>query len=130
MLEVHDLATSEAVAERSLIAYRWPHGVRCPRPACGSDSVRECRGYKRPNELPVKFVCEVCGHEFTVRDGYFLFGSTLPFRTWLWALYLMTANPELEPECQASLVRQLGVAEDSARSMIRRIKNHIPDANG
>ena len=127
MLEVHYLATSETVAERSLIAYRWPHGVRCPTLACGSENVRECRGYKRPNELPVRFVCKACGRRFTVRDGYFLARSPLSFRTWLWALYLMTATPELEPECQASLIRQLGAAEDSARSMIRRIKDHIRD---
>ena len=128
MLEVYDLGASRAVAERSIITYRWPHGPRCP--GCGSDSVRECRSHSRPHELPVRYVCQDCRKKFTVRDGYFLARSPLSFQIWLWALYLMTANPELEPECQASLVRQLGVAEDSARSMIRRIKNHIPDVNG
>ena len=128
MLEVQDLAASNAVAGRSLIAYRWPNGVWCPY--CGSDSVRECRSHKPPNEQPVYFACESCGSRFTVRDGYFLAESPLSFTTWLWALYLLKSSSELEPATQASLIRQLGVGGTTARDMIRRIREHTPDAGG
>ena len=129
MLEVHDLAASEAISERSIIGYRWPFGARCPRPGCGSENVRECRSWKRPNESPVRFVCKACGRRFTVRDGYFLARSPLSFQTWLWALYLIASAPELEPVTPASLVRQLGVDENSARTMLRRIEDYIRDTH-
>ena len=128
MLEVQDLAASNAEAGRSLIAYRWPNGVWCPR--CGSDSVRECRSHQPPSKQPVYFACASCGTRFTVRDGYFLADSSLNFMTWFWALYLVKASSELEPATQASLIRQLGVGEKTARDMIRRIRNHTPDASG
>ena len=128
MLEVHDLAASNAVAGRSLIAYRWPNGVWCPH--CGSDSVRECRSHKPPNGRPVYFACADCKHRFTVRDGYFLAESPLSFKTWLWALYLVTASSELDPVTQASLVRQLGVGEKTARDIIQRIRDHTKTSVG
>ena len=71
---------TEAEAERSWIAYRWPHGVRCPRPGCSSDWIRERRGYKRPNALPVTFFCRGCGQPFTVRTYYVMKNSSLGFR--------------------------------------------------
>ena len=123
MFEVHDLATTEPKAERSSITYRWPYRVRCPTPGCGSENIRERRGYKRTNSTPVRFVCQACGHQFTVRTGYFLARSAIPFQTWFWALYLVMATSELEPVTPASLVRQLGVSEESADYMIQRIRD-------
>ena len=125
MLEIRDLADSNATAQRSLIAYRWPYGVWCPY--CGSKNVRECRSHKPPNERLVYFACEDCKDRFSVRTGYFLAKSPLSFKTWLWALYLVTTASELEPVTPASLTRQLGVSEASAEYMIRRIRDHIRD---
>ena len=127
MLEVCDLAITEAEAERSWIAYRWSYGVRCPTPDCGSETIRKRRGYKRTNEVPVRFFCQACGRGFTVRTNYFLAESALPFQVWFWALYLVMATSELEPVTPASLVRQLGVSEGCAGHMIQRILDNIRD---
>lgn len=125
--EVYDLTKTEADAERSLIAYRWPYGPICPVTGCGSRDIRECRGYKRANELPVNYVCRACRRRFTVRTGYFLSESSLSFRTWFWALYLVLTATELDPITQTSLVRLLGVAWASAPSIIQRIRAHTRD---
>ena len=92
ILEVYELTKDAAKAERVIIAYRWPYGPRCPEQGCGSLHIRQCRGYKRANELPIRFVCIACGRRFTVRTGYFLSGSSLPFTVWLWALYLVLST--------------------------------------
>ena len=126
MFEVTDLAASEVNSERSIMDYRWPCGrARCPRLGCNSANVRERRGYKRRNQLPVKFVCQTCGRPFTVRTNYFLDRSGLPFGTWVWALYIVVATSEDEPPTPALLVRELGVSEASATFMLRRIRKHI-----
>ena len=126
MLEVSDLAASEVNSERSIIDYRWPCGrARCPHLDCSSAKVRERRGYKRRNQLPVQFVCQTCGRPFTVRTNYFLARSRLPFRTWFWALYIVVATSEDEPPTPALLVRELGVSEASATFMLRRIRKHV-----
>ena len=115
-------ARTEAVAERSWIAYRWPHGVRCPRPGCSSDWIRERRGYKRPNALPVTFCCRGCGQPFTVRTYYVMENSPLGFRTWLWATYLVAAaaahGAAVYP---AFLARKLGVTHETAGKILQRI---------
>ena len=125
MAEVFDLVKTETNAERSLIAYRWPDGPRCPETDCGSQDIRECKGFARANELPVNFVCKACGRRFTVRTGYFLSESSLSFKTWFWALYLVLTGTERDPITPASVVRLLGIAEASAPSIIRRIRDHV-----
>ena len=123
------LAMTEAQAERLWIAYRWPHGARCPRPSCGSDSVHECRGYKRRNQLPVRFPCRECGQDFTVRTRYLMAGSPLGFRTWLWAAYLVAASAAHgTPVYPAFLIRKLGVDEETAGYLLQRIGPCFPDA--
>ena len=133
MIEVSDLTTSdlttaEVLSERAIIEYRWPLGrVLCPYPGCGSADVRERRGYKYANQLPVRFVCQTGGHRFTVRTNYFLARSSLPFLTWLWAVYVVLATPEHEPPTAASLVRDLGVAEETARLILSRLREHLQE---
>ena len=130
MFEVRDLAATDAKAERSVIAFRWPYGVRCPEPGCGSTNIRECRGYKRPNELPVQFECRACGKKFTVRDGCFLRRSPKPFTFWLWAIYLVATTSESDPVTPASLTQLLDVTQDCAADIIERIQEHIRDTGG
>ena len=127
MAEVFDLIKTEVEAERSLIAYRWPDGPGCPKTGCGSQDIRECKGYARANELPINFVCRACDRRFTVRTGYFLSESPISFRTWFWALYLVLTATERDPITQASVVRLLGVSEACAPSVIERIRKHIRD---
>ena len=128
MLQVSDLTATEERSERVLIDYRWPLGrVLCPEPGCGSADVRESRGYKYPNHLPVRFVCQTGGHRFTVRTNYFLDRSPLPFKTWVWALYIVLATLEHETPAPASLVRDLGVAEDTAHYILSRLRDHLQD---
>ena len=130
MFEVRDLTTTDARAERSMIAFRWPYGVRCPEPACGSVNIRERRSYKRPNELPMQFVCRACDKKFTVRDGCFLRHSPKPLTFWFWAIYLVAATPESDPVTPASLTQVLDVTEDCAADIIERIQEHIRDTVG
>ena len=118
-------ARTEAEAERSWITHRWPHGVECPRPGCHSDSIHERRGYKRENALPVKFVCRGCGKPFNVRTHYVMEKSPLDFRTWLWAVYLVSATfAHGDAVYPAFLVRKLGVTHSTARKILQRIDPH------
>ncbi len=131
MPEVLDLhANSEESAGQALIAYRWPYGVECTKPDCGSNDVRPCRSFKIPKKIPAQFYCRICRHRFTVRDNYFLSDSTKPLRVWLWALYLVEATSEFEPAIPATLSRQLGVSEACAAYMIWRIRQHVPGPAG
>ena len=129
MIQVGDLTATEALSEWVIIFYRWPSGRPiCPRSGCGSKDVRKRRGYKRANQLPVRFVCNTCGREFTVHTGgYFLAKSALPYKTWVWALYIVLSTLEREPPTPASLVRDLGVAEDTASHILSRLRKHLQD---
>ena len=130
MPEVYDLTKTPATSERSVIAFRWPYGVRCPEPDCGSDDIRERRCNRRPNELPARFVCRVCDRHFTVRDEYFLQRSPKPLTFWFWAIYLVAATSGSDPVTPASLTRLLDVSKDCAANIIERIQEHIRDTSG
>lgn len=129
MPEVYNLTKTPAAAERATITFRWPDGVRCPEPHCGSENIRLRRCNKRPNELPVRFFCQDCRKHFTVRTRYFLRHSSKCFVFWCWAIYLVAATGS-DPVTPASLTRLLDVTSTCAADIIKRIREHIRDTGG
>ena len=130
MPEVYDLIKTPAMAEWAMIAFRWPYGVRCPEPHCGSENVRPRRSLKCPDKPPVYFVCRACRKTFTVRTRYFLRDSPKPLTWWFWAIYLVAATSGSDPVTPASLTRLLDVTKDCAADIIQRIQDHIRDTGG
>ena len=118
-------ARTEAQAERAWIDFRWPHGVKCPRPGCGSASTRERRSHTRRKKSSVTFVCRGCDQPFTVRTHYVMEESPLGFRTWLWAAYLVAATIAHGAAMYPALLsRRLGVTHKTADDILQRIDPH------
>ena len=125
MLDLIAQARTETQAERAWIGFRWPHGVKCPRPGCGSTSARERRSHTRRKKSSVTFVCRGCGQPFTVRTHYVMEESPLGFRTWLWAAYLVAATIAHGAAVYPSLLsRRLGVTHKTAGDILQRIDPH------
>ncbi len=76
---------TEADARRWFEEARWPNGPVCPR--CGV----ECRS-SRISTRARQLACLGCQHRYSVTSGTALHNTKLPLRTWLIAMYLITAS--------------------------------------
>jgi hypothetical protein len=96
-----------------LIRRRWPDGiVRCPR--CGSQDVR----YLALREL---WDCKArhLKSQFSIRSGTILEDSRISLGLWLAAIWMVANAP---PPSSRELALRLGITQNSACSMLRRIK--------
>src|ERR1700683_1564002 len=75
---------------------RWPEGVRCLNPECGSDKITKfsTKEGKRKNgrTIPARhlYQCQVCSLQFTAKSGTLFNDSHLPLTKWFLAVTLMT----------------------------------------
>ena len=119
------IASTERTAERWLIKYRWPDGVRCPH--CGSPDVRE--GVPRTEATETRFQCTACSRFFTVRTNHFTaYPAAVSFREWLLAMYLMVSEPRFRSEAQIAIF--LGLDHRTTSLVIHAIHLQmlVPDA--
>ncbi len=89
----------------------WPEGAQCPH--CASRRVSEkasMAGYR----------CKDCRKDFTVRLGTVFEDTHLPFKTWLYAMYLIQTSRERISSVQLS--KELGVTQNTAWFLGRRIR--------
>ena len=100
MAEFIDRYGTEAKCYRALYKSRWPAGFRCP--CCGD---RRRSRFRRGAQ--VYYQCRACRHQATLTSGTLFAGSTLPLRTWLLALHLLTATKTNLAALE--LMRHLGV---------------------
>lgn len=112
--EFFDLFPDDEAAERLFIRARWPHGdISCPR--CGGDNVYEPGG-----KAPLRFRCRPCRRFFSTRSSTVMRGSTLGYRKWLLALFVMLTN--LKGVSSVKLHRDLKIRQPSAWHLAHRIR--------
>lgn len=113
LIEFFDQFPNEQTAERWFAEARWPDGVRCPQ--CEGDDVYEPGG-----KAPMRFRCRPCRRYFSTRSGTVMRDSTLGYRQWLVAAYLMVTN--LEGFTAMKLKNTLKVRHKTAWHMAHRIR--------
>ena len=90
----------------------WPDGRKCPY--CGGDRTREASHKKMP------YWCTDCRAYFSAKTGSVMQGSPLPFRTWVYAIYLHITS--LKGASSMKLHRDLEVTQKTAWFMLQRIR--------
>ena len=113
LIEFFDQFPDDEAAERWFMEARWPDGVRCPR--CKGDGVYEPGG-----KAPMRFRCRPCRRYFSTRSDTVMRDSTLGYRKWLVAAYLMTTN--LEGFTAMKLKNSLKIRHRHAWHMAHRIR--------
>ena len=103
-------ATEEACREKVFQA-RWPEGFVCPK--CGG---RMCCYVTSKN----CYQCYKCKHQTTPKVGTLMEKSPLPYKTWLWAIYLVATDKR--GISAMSLMRQLHVTYKTAWYLLHRIR--------
>ena len=90
----------------------WPDGRVCPR--CKGSNTYEATHKKLP------YRCRPCKRHFSVRKGTLLENSKLPYRKWVYAIYLEKTS--LKGISSMKLHRDLGVSQPTAWFMLQRIR--------
>ena len=111
-LEFTEMFPTEDSAETWFESQLWSRGRRCPH--CGSDQTFECTNQSLP------YRCQSCWGRFSVRTGSLMHGSPLPYRKWLWAVYLHMTS--LKGVSSMKLHRDIGVTQKTAWFMLQRIR--------
>jgi len=108
-------ATEEACREKMFQA-RWPEGFICPK--CGG---RKCCFITSRNA----YQCNKCKHRTTPKVGTLMEDSQLPYKTWLWAIYLVATDKR--GISGKALQRQLHVTYKTAWYLLQRIRQAMGD---
>ena len=93
----------------------WPNGPHCPH--CGTTNVQS--DIKHPT---MTHRCRECPKRplFSMKTGTLMEGSKLGYRTWAFAVYLVTTN--LKGVSSMKLHRDLGVSQKTAWHLAHRIR--------
>ena len=107
LLELTELFPTERSARRWFESQRWPDGPYCPR--CGSFDVQS-----RIRHPSMTHRCRDCPERsmFSLKSGTLMQGSKLPYRTWLYAIYLIVTSAK--GVSSLKLHRDLGVTQRTA----------------
>jgi transposase-like protein len=111
LLEVITYFSDERTAFDYMRNRRWPNGVTCPR--CGSDRVHLI-------ETRMKWRCNGCTKQFSVKVGTIFEDSPLSLTKWIPAMWLI-ANAK-NGISSYELHRGLGVTQKTAWFMLHRIR--------
>jgi len=103
-------STEEACRERVFQA-RWPEGFVCPK--CGGT---KCCFREGENA----YQCNKCKRKTTPKAGTLMEKSPLPYKTWLWAIYLVAVDKR--GISAMALMRQLHVTYKTAWYLAHRIR--------
>ena len=111
-----DRFPTEDACKTTLVARRWPNGVRCPR--CDSEKVTRLR------TRSFAWQCRQCdkrGYRFSVLVGTVFENTNIKLRVWFQAIYLMCQSKKGMSALQ--IQRTLGlVSYESAWYMCHRIR--------
>ena len=114
MTEMSDMFPTDTEAREWFESLVWAKGRHCPR--CGNTETVECHGPSHP--MPYR--CYACNRYFSVRVGTVMERSPLPFRKWVWAIYLHLTS--LKGVSSMKLHRDIGVTQKTAWFMLHRIR--------
>ena len=112
VIELGDMFPDEEAAREWFESHVWPNGRHCPR--CGSTRTHEASHVKMP------YRCSDCRSYFSAKTGTALEGSRLPFRKWVFAIYLETTS--LKGVSSMKLHRDLKVTQKTAWFMLHRLR--------
>ena len=113
VFELFAMFPDEASAKKWFEDIRWQDGRYCGH--CGSDNTHPVK-----NEKPMPFWCTNCRSYFSVKTGTVIQSSRVPFRKWIFAMYLMTTS--LKGVSSMKLHRDLGISQPTAWFMAQRIR--------
>ncbi|MDE2987720.1 MAG: IS1595 family transposase [Chloroflexota bacterium] len=94
---------------------RWPNGVQCAY--CDSGDMVD----QVPNLKPMPWRCADCKRYFSVRTHTVMARSPLPYKTWAYAMFLITTAKKGISSHQ--LARDLGITQKSAWYLGHRIRD-------
>ena len=102
-----------------LFHQRWPEGFRCPR--CGGG---------RASAIATRHLweCKDCHYQASVMAGTVMHRSKLPLTTWFLALFLVSQSKR--GISSVELGKQLGVRQQTAWYMLRRIRKAMGQREG
>lgn len=99
---------------------RWPDGIQCPKPECGSKSISRL---DNRNQLD----CNSCRYRFSVTAGTIFHDSHLPLTKWFLAAYMMIESKKGISAKQ--LERSLDIGSyRTAWYLCHRIRKAVQDA--
>ena len=110
-MEFSEKYGSEEACRQKAFEVRWPQGFVCPE--CGGT---KCCFVKRKN----CYQCNRCKHRITPKVGTLMQDSPLPYKTWLWAIYLVATDKRGVSAME--LMRQLHVTYKTAWYLLHRIR--------
>jgi len=112
LIELFATFRTEEDCRHALFRHRWPDGFACPR--CGGD-----HAYPIANRST--YECSACGHQTSVTAGTIFHKTRTPLLKWFAAIHLLSTTTKALSA--AELARQLGVANQTAWTMRRKIVN-------
>ncbi len=113
LLEAIRAFADPQVAHDYFARLRFPNGVACPRPGCGSANIA-------PIKKRNAWRCRECKRHFSVKVGTMFEDSPIGFDKWLPAMWLLSANRNGISSCE--LARGLGVTQKTAWFMLHRLR--------
>ena len=113
LIELAEMFPDEASATKWFEKQIWPNGRHCPR--CGCTDTREAT-----ETAGLPYPCAGCQKPFSVRIGTTLERSKVPFRKWVFAIYLHMTS--LKGVSSMKLHRDLKVTQKTAWFMLHRIR--------
>ena len=123
LIGIMDKFPTDRAAEDWFEKTRWPNGVVCPK--CGSNDIHTREDEKRRNQ---PYRCRSCRSDFSVKTGSLMHGSSIGYRKWAIAIYLMTTN--LKGVSSMKLHRDLEITQKSAWMMMHKIRETFDDDSG
>ena len=112
LIELGEMFPDEEAARVWFESTVWPSGRHCPR--CGSTRTHEASHAK------MRYRCTDCRSYFSAKTGTVLEGSRIPFRKWVFAIYLETTS--LKGVSSMKLHRDLKVTQKTAWFMLHRLR--------
>ena len=112
LVQLCDMFPTEESAREWFEARIWPNGRHCPH--CGSTRTHDA-GH---NHMPYR--CSDCRGYFSVKTGTVMHKSHIPFRKWVFAIYLHLTS--LKGVSSMKLHRDIGVSQPAAWFMLQRIR--------
>lgn len=111
LFEAVQFFADESRAFDTMVARRWPEGVKCPN--CGSTSIRFMEARRFWN-------CNGCRKQFSVKTGTIFEASPISLGKWLTGMWLVVNAKNGISSCE--IARSLGITQKSAWFMAHRIR--------
>ena len=112
-IELAEMFPTEDSAREWFESKIWPNGRVCPH--CKGTETIVCTG-----NAPLPYWCPACRKHFSVRVGTLMHRSKVPFKKWVWAIFLHLTS--LKGVSSVKLGRDIGVRQATAWFMLQRIR--------